>query len=48
MVTIKLTQYSIDNSIIQDCFVHPNGLTVLTEILDIHFCSDDSSHKAEN
>ena len=29
----------------QNCLVHPNGVAVLTVILDLHFWSDDSSNK---
>ena len=45
---VKLVQLSIGNSIIQNCFVHPNGLTVSTEILNLHQRSDDSSNETEN
>ena len=53
MVTIiKLTQQDIGNCNIQNYFVHPNGLTdgltVSTEILNLHLRSDDSSNETEN
>ena len=48
MVTIiKLTQVKIYNCNIQNFFQHPNGLTVLTEIYDLHLWSDDSSNETE-
>ena len=33
---------------IQNCFVYPNGLTVSTEIWNLHLWSDDSSNETEN
>ena len=32
----------------QNCYVHINGLTVSTEILNLHLWSDDSSYETEN
>ena len=47
MVTI--TQEGIGNCNTQNWFVHPNGLTVSTEIVRfIHLWSDDSLKDAEN
>ena len=47
MVTIiKLTQYDIDNCKIQNCFLHPNGLTGLK--FKINFWFDDPLNDTQN
>ena len=49
MVTIiKFTWPDIANCNIQNCFVHPNGLTVSTEISNLNLWSDNSSNEIEN
>ena len=49
VIIIKLTQDIGDcNEPIQNCFVHPNGWTVTSEILNLHLVSDDSSNEIEN
>ena len=45
---IKIAQLGIGNCNLQNCFLHPNGLTVLTEILNLYLWSDDSSNETEN
>ena len=48
MVTIiKITQLSIGGCNLQNCFVDPNGLTDLTEILNLYLWSKDSQHTNE-
>ena len=40
--------YNIGNCNIQSCFLNPNGLTDLPEILNFHLWCDDPSNEIQN
>ena len=49
MVTIIISLHTYRQlQHIQNCFVHLNGMTVSTEILNLHLWSDDFSNETEN